>query len=101
MPTQSIECAFYPRPVLDCALFPGGDRDDELAPAGAAQRLDPLLQLLLACSEGSAPNQLIGDEAAFLRFHKNEMSAVVVEVARIRRLEAARQCDIAVDLLLH
>ena len=71
---------------------------DDLAPAGAAQRLDALFQFLLAGGEGSAPDQLGGDEFALLGFDEEEMPAVVRQIARVGRLVTARHLDIAGDL---
>src|SRR3954447_13679320 len=89
-----IEGALDACPVFNRILLPWRDRDDELIPAGAAQRFNPLLQFLLGCREGRMANQIGGDEFPLFGLHKYKMPAVVVEVACIRRLVVARHLHI-------
>src|SRR5580700_10199856 len=88
-----------PRPVIERFFLAGDDRDDDLAPAGAAQGFDALGQLLFGRGEGGAADQLGRNELPFLRLHKDEMAAVVEEISRVSRLEMPRQFEIAVHLV--
>src|SRR5437764_7031679 len=97
--TASRERVADAGPVVDRALLTGGDRDHQLAPPGIAQGRDPLPQLLLGRGKGRAADQFGDHEAALLRLHKDKVAAVVEQIARIGRLEAARHLDIARDRL--
>jgi len=94
---RSVERALDARPIFDCPLLAGCNRDDNLAPTGAAHGLYTLLQFLLAGGEGGAADQLGGDEFALLGLDEQEMAAVVGQIARIRRLVMAGHLDIPGD----
>src|SRR5687767_6515491 len=82
------------RPVSQRLFLAGHELDGELRVAGAAQRLDTLLDLGFGCRERGGADQLGAHEAPLLGLHEHQVPAMILQVARIPWLEAARQFDI-------
>src|SRR5215471_9443163 len=80
---ESGECGFDPRPVVDGRFLAGDDGDYDLVPAGAAQCLDALRQLLLGRGKGGTADQFGADKFFFFRLYKREVAAMVEQVTRI------------------
>src|ERR1700736_4093623 len=77
------------RPVSQRVFMSGHELDGELRVAPAAQRLDALLDLGLACRKRGGADQLGAHEAPLLGLHEHQVPAVL-QVGRILGLEVAR-----------
>src|SRR5262249_28184811 len=85
-------------PVFDRLFMAGHDLDGELAVARGFKRLDAPLDLGLAGGERRLDDHLGGDELLFLGLQEYQMPAMVLEIARILRLEAAGKLDVTLNL---
>src|SRR5437867_8367789 len=93
----SREGAADPAPILDRVLLAGDDLDRDLAVAGRREPGDPLLDLPFGRGEAGGADQFGGDELSLLGLDEHQVAAMVFQVKRALRPEAARQLDIAGD----